>query len=108
MSGKVTPDEPVSAYKEAVELATENALIAAINTLSAGETIHQILLLNVYVNATEDFKAHSSLADFASNYLLKKLGEIAIASRASVGVASLPGNAPVEIQIVAVASENHE
>ena len=36
-----------------------------------------------------------------SEYLFKELGKIGIASRTSVGVISLPGNAPVEIQIIA-------
>ena len=65
------------------------------------EIIADILSLNVYINSESNFKQHSKLADFASEYLFKELGEIGIASRTSVGVISLPGNAPVEIQIIA-------
>lgn len=100
-SGKVKIEEPVSSYKAAVEQATSNALNAIFKAFSTGERISQILSLHVYINTQENFEAHSSLADFASEYLFDKLGECAIGSRAAIGVASLPGNAPVEIQIVA-------
>ena len=51
--------------------------------------------------AEETFEAHAKLADFASEYLLETMGNAGIGSRAAIGVASLPGNAPVEIQLVA-------
>ena len=71
------------------------------NILAEDEVIVDILSLNVYINSESNFKQHSKLADFASEYLFKELGKIGIASRTSVGVISLPGNAPVEIQIIA-------
>ncbi|MDM8100144.1 hypothetical protein [Oceanobacillus oncorhynchi] len=53
------------------------------------------------MNAEETFQSHSSLANAASEYLSEQLGEAGIGSRAAIGVSSLPGNAPVEIQLVA-------
>jgi enamine deaminase RidA (YjgF/YER057c/UK114 family) len=103
-SGKVITSEPVSIYKAAVRQAVANALTAAMNTLAEQERLEQILSLTVYVNAENTFQAHSSLADFASEYLSEKMGNAGIASRAAIGVASLPGNAPVEIQLIAVVS----
>jgi enamine deaminase RidA (YjgF/YER057c/UK114 family) len=103
-SGKVINSEPVSIYKAAVRQAVANALTAAMNTLAEEERLEQILSLTVYVNAEDTFQAHSSLADFASEYLFEKMGNAGIASRAAIGVASLPGNAPVEIQLIAVVS----
>jgi enamine deaminase RidA (YjgF/YER057c/UK114 family) len=99
--GKVITSEPVSIYKAAVRQAVANALTAALNTLAEQERLEQILSLTVYVNAEDTFQAHSSLADFASEYLFEKMGNAGIASRAAIGVASLPGNAPVEIQLIA-------
>ncbi|AAL94802.1 RidA family protein [Fusobacterium nucleatum subsp. nucleatum ATCC 25586] len=101
MEGKIDNNEPLEKYIITVEQATENALKAIKNILSKDEVIVDILSLNVYVNSENNFKKHSKLADFASEYLFKELGEIGIASRTSVGVISLPGNAPVEIQIIA-------
>ncbi|GIN23366.1 MAG TPA: RidA family protein [Bacillus bacterium] len=104
-SGKVLAEAPVDTYKAAVKQAVTNALAAASNTLTEGEQLGQILSLTVFINAEEAFQAHSRIADFASDYLYEKLGEIGIGSRAAVGVASLPGNAPVEIQLIAAVSE---
>ena len=57
-----------------------------------------------YVPATRGgslvFTAHSKIADFASEYLCEELGEAGIAARAAIGIASLPGEAPAEVQIV--------
>ena len=98
-TGKVSPDEPLETYREAVRQAAANCLTAARNKLEAEESIRQILFMTVYVNAEPGFLVHPKLADFASEYLVEQLGESGIGCRAAVGVASLPGNAPVEIQI---------
>ena len=82
-SGKVRISEPVSAYKAAVRQAVANALTAAMNAIAETERLEQILLLNVYVNAEETFQAHTSLADFASEYLFEILGNTGIGSRSS-------------------------
>lgn len=103
--GKVIRAEPISYYKAAVRQATENAITAVMNTLTEQEQLEQVLSLTVYVNADETFEAHSLLADFASEYIFEKVGSAGIGSRAAIGVASLPDNAPVEIQmIVAISS----
>ncbi len=88
-------------YTESVIQATENAVTAIQNMLENGEKIIQILTMTVYVNAAEDYTLHAKIGDIASNYLLSKLGETGIGARAAVGMASLPGNAPVEIQLTA-------
>ncbi len=103
-TGKVLTAEPVSTYKAAVEQAVTNALTAARNTLVGQERLEQVLSLTVYINAEETYHAHSSLADFASDYLYEELGNAGIGSRAAIGVASLPGNAPVEIQLIVAVS----
>lgn len=105
LSGKVQKDAVLENYREAVEQAACNALTAAQNQLESEEHILQILSLSVFVNAEEGFTAHSKLADIASEYLCRELGKSGIAARAAVGVATLPGNAPVEIQMVCAADK---
>ena len=102
-SGKVTPDQPPEAFREAARQAACNALTAAQNCLEEGESILQILSLTVYVNAAPGFTAHPKVGDLASGWLYDQLGEAGVGARAAVGVASLPGDAPVEIQLVAAA-----
>ena len=103
MSGKITPDRPLDDYREAVIQAASNALTAAQNTLKEGERIVQILSLTGYLNASPDYTTHAKVGDIASNWLYEQLGEAVIGPRAAIGLATLPGNAPVEIQLVAAA-----
>jgi enamine deaminase RidA (YjgF/YER057c/UK114 family) len=105
LRGKISPAAPLDTYKAAVRQAAMNALAAALNTLAAAEHLEKVIMTTVYINAEATFQAHSRLADFASEYLCEELGDVGIGSRAAIGVASLPDNAPVEIQlVVAVAS----
>ena len=105
LTGKVKMSEPVEIYKEAIRQAAANALTAAVNMLKEKECIGQILSLTVYVNAEEGYTAHARLANLASEYLYEELGEAGIGSRVAVGVASLPGDAPVEIRLVALGEQ---
>jgi enamine deaminase RidA (YjgF/YER057c/UK114 family) len=101
ITGPVRADTPLETYRDAVVLACSNALTAARGVLEKTERIEAILSVTVYVAAQPDFTAHSRLADFASQFLRSELGAEGIGSRAAVGVATLPGNAPVEIQLIA-------
>lgn len=104
-TGKVSLTDAIESYREAVRQAAKNALTAATNKLNADEQITHVLSMNVYVYAEEGFKSHAQLADIASEYMYEQIGEAGIGSRAAIGVASLPGNAPVEIQLVVGVSD---
>ena len=90
-------------YRDAVIQAASNALTAAQNTLDEGEKIVQILSLTVYLNATEDYTTHAKVGDIVSGWLYEQLGDAGVGARAAIGLATLPGNAPVEVQLVAAA-----
>lgn len=90
-------------YREAVELACANALNAARLKLADGERIASILKLTVYIAAEQGFVAHSRIADLASLFLEREIGPEGIGCRTAVGVATLPGDAPLEIEMVATA-----
>jgi enamine deaminase RidA (YjgF/YER057c/UK114 family) len=100
--GAVSPSAPLETYQAAVELATKNALTAARLLLAPHERVAGVLSLTVYIAAEPEFTAHARLADFASAYLQREMGDDGVGCRAAIGVASLPGNAPVEIQLVAI------
>lgn len=105
-SGKVTKDADIEGYREAMCQAADNALTAAQNKLNEGEKILQILQLMVYINAEEGYTQHAKIADLAVDFLNETLGTAGVAARTSVGVATLPGNAPFEVQmVVAVETE---
>lgn len=99
--GKIETGVPIENYRDAVCLATSNALIAAQACLKKEERIAVILQLTVYLNTETDFTLHAKVADYASTHLVESLGNACVGSRAAIGVASLPSNAPVEITLVA-------
>jgi|SRR5680860_327737 len=104
LEGKISSSESLDTYRESVRLATANALTAARNLLAGQEHLEKVISLTVFIAADESFQAHSRLADFASEYLHQEIGDAGVGSRTAIGVGSLPGNAPVEIQLVAAIS----
>lgn len=98
--GRISSTESLETYEKAILQSIDNAYSAAIQLVENDERVHQVISMTVYVNADEDFTSHSKVADVASDYLFEHLGEAGIGSRAAIGVKSLPGNAPVEIQLV--------
>ena len=99
-SGKIRASDPIESHRDAVNLATMNALVAAQACLKEGEKISVILQLNIFLNTDPEFTAHPKIADYASEVLIEYLGPDCIGSRAAVGVATLPSDAPVEIALI--------
>lgn len=102
-TGKIPANCEPSSYTEEVQQAVKNTLDAASSFLQTAEKIQAVLSLTVYINADQEFKGHSKFADIASEYLKEQLGSCGIGARTAVGVSSLPGNAPVEISLIAAA-----
>ena len=100
-SGKIRAADPIESHRDAVRLATENAVAAAQARLREDEKISIILQLTVFLNAEQGFTAHAKIADYASEVLIERLGADCIGSRAAIGVATLPSDAPVEVMLVA-------
>lgn len=82
-------------------LATERALDAARSALSADRVLVEVVSLTVFVAAAPDYTAHSRIADAASAVVSERMPGTTLPVRAAVGVASLPGGAPVEVQLTA-------
>ena len=100
-TGKLDNQTELSEYESVTQQAIKNAIKVIEQEISDREKIDRIIMMTVYVNASEDFEFHSKIADFASDYLFEQFGETIIGSRAAVGVSSLPGNAPLEISLIA-------
>ena len=100
-AGRMRADEPLESFRDAVQLATLNALTAAQACVRDGERIAVVVQLTVFLCTDSEFEAHSKVADFASETLIEHLGAGCIGSRAAIGVASLPADAPVEITLIA-------
>ena len=103
-AGKIQKNGSFETYHKAVELAAKNALLSAQDTLREDEEISKILQLVLYLNTEDGFDKHSKIADFASNFLVEKLGDKSIGSRVAVGAKTLPSNAMVEISMICIAN----
>lgn len=99
VTGSVGGAVTVERAARAAGLATENALIALADELGGLHHITDCLRMTVYIACGPDFTAHSAVADGASAEILHRLGPGFLPSRAAVGVSSLPGGAPVEVEL---------
>ena len=95
--GQVGSDLTVEEARAAAAIAVANALSAALSVVGEGQDLARVVHLAVFVNAAPGFEGHTAVADGASDRLGELLGEAGAASRAAVGVTSLPGGASVEV-----------
>lgn len=92
--------------------AKEQAGIAALNLLGAVDAIvgltavTAVLHLRGYVRAVPDFDSQPGVIDGASELLLAAFGDhIGAHARTAIGVASLPGQACVELELVVAVAD---
>ena len=64
------------------------------------DKVKSCLKLNVFVSAAPDFTRHPEVANGASDLMVAIFGEAGAHARSSVGVASLPRGAAVEVDAV--------
>jgi enamine deaminase RidA (YjgF/YER057c/UK114 family) len=83
------------------EEACQAALHAlAVAALATGGLDHvRVVQMLVFVASTPEFGQQSDVADAASELLVDVLGENGRHARTAIGVAGLPRNSPVEIQL---------
>jgi enamine deaminase RidA (YjgF/YER057c/UK114 family) len=80
-----------------------NALAVAADAVGGLDQVRIVQML-VFVASTPEFGQQSNVADAASELLVDVLGENGRHARTAIGVASLPRNSPVEIQMVCTAA----
>ncbi len=92
----------------AVDVAAGEARQCAINLIAqmrdacGGDLskVKRIVKITGFVACTAQFTDHASIVNGASNFLVEVFGEIGRHARSSVGMASLPLNAVVEIEAI--------
>ena len=88
------------------ERAAELARIAALNAVAAAadlvglNNIEQIVKVNGFVASAAGFNGQPGVINGASTVLQEIFGEAGVHARAAVGVAELPLNSPVEVDMV--------
>jgi enamine deaminase RidA (YjgF/YER057c/UK114 family) len=95
VDGGVTPEQA----KEMAQICILNAL-AAVNTVANVDDIHRIVRVVGYVNGVSGFINAPAVVNGASELLIKLWGdELGKHARSAIGVAELPLDAPVEIEL---------
>ncbi len=97
VGGEVSPEEA----EEAARAAALNALAALADAAGGLERVGRAIRLGVYVASAPGFTDQVRVANAASEILVKALGEEGKHARVAVGVAELPRNAPVEVELTA-------
>jgi enamine deaminase RidA (YjgF/YER057c/UK114 family) len=100
LTGKVGSDVTPEDAKKMAEICALNAL-AAISLVADIDQIEKIVRVGGFVNGVPGFVAIPAVINGASELLIKLFGEVnGKHARTAVGVADLPLNAPVEIEMV--------
>ena len=99
-TGKVGADVSVEQAKAAAERAALNGLAAIKQVIGDLDNIVRVVKVVGFVAVDPTFTNHSAVVNGASEFLAECFGEAAKHARSSVGMASLPLDAPVEIELI--------
>jgi enamine deaminase RidA (YjgF/YER057c/UK114 family) len=99
--GLVDRDVTVAHAQEAARLATLQGLSALAAHTGSLDRIRRIVRVAVYVASSPGFTDQHVVGNGASEPLIALFGEAGRPARVSMGVASLPLNLPVEVELLA-------
>jgi enamine deaminase RidA (YjgF/YER057c/UK114 family) len=98
--GKVGRDVSAEEAKELAQICALNAL-AAISLVADLDQIERVVRVGGFVNCAPGFTAIPGVINGASEFLIKIFGDVnGKHARTAVGVAELPLNAPVEVEVI--------
>ena len=98
--GKVGSDVSAEEAKELAQICALNTL-AAISLVADLDQIERVVRVGGFVNCAPGFTAIPGVINGASEFLIKIFGDVnGKHARTAVGVAELPLNAPVEVEVI--------
>jgi len=98
--GKVGSDVSAEEAKELAQVCALNGL-AAISLVADLDQIERVVRVGGFVNCAPGFTAIPGVINGASEFLIKIFGDVnGKHARTAVGVAELPLNAPVEVEVI--------
>ena len=98
--GKVPEQQSLESARDAAKICIINGLAQLKANLGSLDKITKFVRLSGFVNSSSDFIEQPKVINAASDLLVEIFGEMAKHSRIAVGVASLPLNSTVEIDMV--------
>ena len=99
-TGKVGADVDATEAAGMARTAVLNALAAIETSIGSVDRITKIVKLVVFVASAPDFTAQPGVANGASDVLVEIFGESGRHARSAVGVAVLPLDASVELELI--------
>ena len=98
--GKVPGEVSVEEAKEGARMIVLNRLAVIRDAIGSLDKVKQIVSLSGFVNSATDFYGHPQVVNGASELLVELFGDKGKHSRTAVGVAALPLNVAVEINLI--------
>jgi enamine deaminase RidA (YjgF/YER057c/UK114 family) len=99
-TGKVGAEVTASEAAELARICVLNALAAAQSVLGTLDSITRVVKVNGFVASSPDFIGQPQVLNGASELLAEIFGDKGLHARAAVGVAVLPLDAPVEVELI--------
>ncbi|MCZ9295738.1 RidA family protein [Corynebacterium yonathiae] len=99
LTGKVGADLTTEQAQEQARIAALNAL-AAIDAEVGLDNISRVVKIVGFVASDPDFEDQPVVINGASDFIGDVFGDAGTHARSAVGVAALPKNAPVEIELI--------
>ena len=96
--GKVGADVTPEEAKALAEICALNAL-AAVELVAPVDSVVKVVRVVCYVNGAPGFTAQPAVANGASELFMHIWGDSGIAALSALGVAELPLNSPVEVEL---------
>jgi enamine deaminase RidA (YjgF/YER057c/UK114 family) len=100
LDGKVPTEQSIEQAQAASRICVINALAHLKAELGSLDRISKIVRVSGFVNSSPEFTEHPKVINEASDLLFEIFGERGQHSRIAVGVASLPLDATVEIDMI--------
>lgn len=101
--GQAGRDQDVGAAQRAARLCAINAIAVGAEAAGGVDNIARVLKVVVYVASHESFTDQHLVANSASELIKDVFGKAGVHARAAVGVATLPLNSTVEIDVMFLA-----
>lgn len=99
-TGLVGSDVSVEDAKAAAEICALNAIAAVKSVLGNLDNVRRVVKVVGFVASAPGFTQQPAVVNGASELLLAAFGDIGKHARSAVGVAALPINAPVEVELI--------
>ena len=98
--GKVPEQQTLESARDAAKICIINGLAQLKANLGSLDKIRKFVRISGFVNSSPNFTEQPKVINAASDLLVEIFGDMAKHSRIAVGVASLPLNSTVEIDMI--------